>query len=386
MNGTYTVTGGCANRESGSWTLRREIGLVAFYPMEGNTNDMSGTGNDGIASGAVSYLSGKIGQAANFDGATEYISVSDSPSLALNTFTLAAWVNPTDFAGGNRVVEKGASDSYWLDVNPEGKAHVGFFDGFYEEILSPSPVPLNSWSQVAGTYDGTILRLYVNGILTNTLPITSVPRSTTEPLLIGWKYNGVTNDHFAGSIDELRIYNRALTPSEIQQLVLVSGAATAYVNNYGSNSVSAIETSTNTVTNTISVGTNPGPTVLSGDGSKVYVGNNGTNTVSVISTSTNSVTGTIQIGGGPCNIVLTPNGTKAYVSNSAVNTVSVIDTVTDGVTKTVAVGAQPCGTAVTPNGRKVYVSNQDASSISVIDVATDTATTTIPVGSSQPFR
>ena len=88
--------------------------LVAFYPFNGNVNDQSGNGNNGASSGGVSYPSGRIGQAASFDGTTGYISVPDSSSLRLNQFTLAAWINPTSIGGSGRIVEKGASNSYYL--------------------------------------------------------------------------------------------------------------------------------------------------------------------------------------------------------------------------------------------------------------------------------
>jgi hypothetical protein len=199
--------------------------LVAYYPLDGNPNDASGNGNNGTAFGGVSYVSGKVGQAASLDGTTGYISIPDSPSLRLSTFTLAAWVNPTAIVGDNRIAEKGTSDSYYLDVNPEGKALVGFFDGTYHDLISPTALVLNTWSSVAGTYDGTVLRLYVNGTLVNSLALVSSPSQTAEPLVIGWKFNGITDDHFAGLIDELRLYNRALTDSEIQQHYQLSAPA-----------------------------------------------------------------------------------------------------------------------------------------------------------------
>lgn len=75
--------------------------------------------------------------------------------------------------------------------------------------------------------------------------------------------------------------------------------------------------------------------------SKEYVSNDGNNTVSVIDTSTNSVTATVPVGSYPYGVAVNPAGTKVYVVNSVSNTVSVIDTSTDSVTATVPVGGSP---------------------------------------------
>ncbi len=115
-------------------------------------------------------------------------------------------------------MEKGNSDSYYLDVNSDGKALVGIFDGVFHNLIAPVALQTNTWYFVAGTYDGTSLRLYVNGTLVNSLVVVSSPFQTSEPLILGWKFNGIPSDHFAGLIDEARIYNRALSLAEIQEL------------------------------------------------------------------------------------------------------------------------------------------------------------------------
>jgi murein DD-endopeptidase MepM/ murein hydrolase activator NlpD len=190
-------------------------GLVAYYPFEGNTNDYSGKGNNGTIAGGVTFAAGQVGQGASFDGTTGSISVPDNASLQLSTFTLAAWVFPTSITGGNRIVEKGSSNSYWLDVNPSRQVLVGFYDGAYHDLIGPV-LAINTWHFIAGTYDGNVLRLYVDDVLVNSTALISRPAPNAEPLVIGWKFGGITSDHFAGRIDELQIYNRALSPAELQ--------------------------------------------------------------------------------------------------------------------------------------------------------------------------
>jgi len=159
-----------------------------------------------------------------------------------------------------------------------------------------------------------------------------------------------------------------------------------YVADYGGASVSVIDTSTNTVTGTVTVGNDPWGVAITPNGDYVYVTNNGADTVSVIDTSTIMVTTTVTVGASPRGLAITPNGDYVYVVNQGGNSVSVIDTSTNTVTTTVAVGGSPIGVAITPNGDYVYVAdyNNGAASpsiVSVIDTSTNTVTTTVTVGS-----
>jgi hypothetical protein len=192
--------------------------LVAYYPLDGDANDLSGKANHGSTFGGVSYLPGKISQAASYDGTTGHISIADSPSLRLKTFTIAAWINLTAFGGRGRIVEKGVSTSYYLYLNDNAQPLVGFYDGVYHDLVSPTSLQINTWYFIAGTYDGTVLKLYLNGALVNAVTVSSAPFQTSDPLVVGWKFNGIGIDHFSGLIDELRIYNAALSESQIQEL------------------------------------------------------------------------------------------------------------------------------------------------------------------------
>jgi len=159
-----------------------------------------------------------------------------------------------------------------------------------------------------------------------------------------------------------------------------SSAQNAYITNAASNTVSVIDTATNTVTGLpIPVGILPRGVAVTPDGGKVYVANTGSNTVSVIDTATNSVVGTIPVGNGPTGVAVTPDSSKVYVTNPGTNTVSVIATATNTVVSTIPVG-NCVGVAVTPDGSKVYVANEVSASVSVIDTATNAVVGTIPVG------
>ncbi len=176
----------------------------------------------------------------------------------------------------------------------------------------------------------------------------------------------------------------------------VQAAPSAYVANNFSGTVSVIDTATNAVTTTITVGNNPKGVAVSPDGSQVYVVNQCASssnctygTVSVIDTATDLVTDTIPVGSGSIGVAVSPDGSRVYVTNLNSNTVSVIDTATGQVTDTIPVGISPEGVAVSPDGSRVYVTNQCASSssnctngtVSVIDTASGLVTASIPVGS-----
>ena len=154
----------------------------------------------------------------------------------------------------------------------------------------------------------------------------------------------------------------------------------AYVPNAGSNNVSVIDTSNNTVTATVGVGILPQGVSVSPDGTKVYVANTIGGTVSVIRTSDNTVTATVGVGHLPKGVSVSPDGTKVYVANSSSNNVSVIDTSNNTVTATVSVGTNPYGVSVSPDGTKVYVANYGSNNVSVIRTSDNTVIATVTVG------
>lgn len=154
----------------------------------------------------------------------------------------------------------------------------------------------------------------------------------------------------------------------------------AYITNAGSNTVSVLNTSSNSVTATIPVGPNPVSVAVSPSGSRAYVTNAGSNSVSVIDTSALTVIQNVTVGGNPVSVAITPDGSQVYVANARSNSVSVINTSTNTVSATIPVGFIPLKVAVTPDGTSVYVANSAAKSLSVISTATNSVVATVPVG------
>jgi len=157
-------------------------------------------------------------------------------------------------------------------------------------------------------------------------------------------------------------------------------ARTAYVTNFGGDTVAVIDEATRTVTATIPVGSTPDGVAVDPAARTAYVVNFGGDTVSVIDEATRTVTATIPVGSTPDGVAVDPAARTAYVVNDGGDTVSVIDEATRTVTATIPVGSEPIAVAVDPAARTAYVTNAGDGTVSVISAATRTVTATIPVG------
>ena len=131
--------------------------------------------------------------------------------------TLEAWVYPTTVTSAWRDVIYKANDNYFLEgtsPNSSRPAAGGILGGVYEEVYGPAALTANTWTHLAARYDGTTMRLYVNGALVTSQAQTGAIATSTNPLQIGG--DSLYGGYFAGRIDEVRIYNRALNIAEIQ--------------------------------------------------------------------------------------------------------------------------------------------------------------------------
>ncbi|WP_203986125.1 beta-propeller fold lactonase family protein [Sphaerisporangium rufum] len=156
----------------------------------------------------------------------------------------------------------------------------------------------------------------------------------------------------------------------------------AYVANFGSDTVSVIDTATNTVIRTVAVGDGPWGVAFSPDGTRAYVTNSGSATVSVIETVAHTVVGTIALpaGSAPHGVVVRPDGNRVYVAGRDSDRVYAIDPATGAVAGSVAVGALPWGLAITPDGARLYVGQEGVNHVTVINTATETVSGTLSAG------
>jgi hypothetical protein len=202
-------------------TVPSLVAAYAFNEGSGSTAaDASGTGNTGTIAGAT-WAAGKFDQALAFNGTSSWVTVAGSSSLNLTTgMTLEAWVRPTAAAPdwtAAVIKERPGGLAYALyAADGAGKPPAGYInqDGADVHATGPAVLPLNTWTHLAATYDGSTIRLYVNGSQVASTARTGAITTSTSPLRIGG--DSVWGEYFTGLIDEVRVYNRALSQTEIQ--------------------------------------------------------------------------------------------------------------------------------------------------------------------------
>lgn len=202
-------------------------GLVGYWKMDegswtgaGTVTDSSGNGNHGTAYGGANTTFGKFGNAGNFDGVSGYALVSDSNSLDALDLTIAFWMNmtalPSTYAGGNNIHVVGKSDAYWFTIDPGDKYdfRIKTFDanGYFPGAgINPGWV-VGQWYQIVVTFDNTTRtgKIYRNGTLSASDTSVGNAAASTANLYLGdGQYSWAQN--FNGLIDDVRVYNRALT-------------------------------------------------------------------------------------------------------------------------------------------------------------------------------
>jgi hypothetical protein len=198
-------------------------GLVAAYGFEETSGpavtDSSGQNNAGtIINDAARTAAGKIGRAIDFDGVNDYVSVADANSLDLTTgMTLEAWVQLDTVSAWRTAIFKEKPSSVVYDLyatnasaSPQGEARFG---SAIAQLGAPPALTAGVWTHLAVTYDGAALRVYRNGTQAATKAATGAIQTSTGALRIGG--NLIWGEYLDGRIDEVRIYNRALSAGEI---------------------------------------------------------------------------------------------------------------------------------------------------------------------------
>lgn len=203
-------------------------GLVGYWSFDDSTaSDLSGNGNDGTVYGATP-VDGIIGPAFNFDGGNDYIDYGNTASLNPNSeITISAWIKPVNYTGGGNepIIDKGHWPyQYHLGVTGDSRHHFQFGitpeSDNYKYVETYYTWSSGSWYHVAGTYDGYFVRLYINGNLYGSIAATGA-LTYSEKNATTAKFSSITGDYLPATIDEIRIYDRALSATEIYQLSLV---------------------------------------------------------------------------------------------------------------------------------------------------------------------
>ena len=202
-------------------------GLIAYYPFNGNASDESGNANHGTVNGALldEDRFGNANSAYYFDGVNDYIEIDDSPSLRPTDITLSGWFNfYTVSSEIKSLIGKTAGtawrDSYTIWRHSSIKGATGN-TGEFDELAYTHSTNQNEWYHIAYTYDdaANTHSLYINGTLVKTEDNFVSIGYDSHPLLLGADVENETLSYFFhGLIDDVRIYDRALTENEIETL------------------------------------------------------------------------------------------------------------------------------------------------------------------------
>jgi hypothetical protein len=212
--------------------LNLDAGNTKSYPRSGTVwRDLSGNNNSGSLTNGPTYNS-QNGGSIVFDGVNDYVSTNNfSLDFGTDSFTLCAWLKTTNNIQQGKIINKGQSSAF-----PSGSRgySLRFFDRVAFSVgdgttfattntININDFPNNSWTYLVGVCNRSITTqlLYINGILNNTTAITygSISNPQAE-LTIGNLNRGIYGpmaEFFNGDISAAQIYNRALTPSEVQQ-------------------------------------------------------------------------------------------------------------------------------------------------------------------------
>lgn len=222
-------------------------GLVGWWKGEGNANDSAGMNNGSLSASGATYATGEVGQGFRFDGTDGYVQIPDSDALKPANVTCEAWVwldpgLPSN-NGAEQIVFKKNTWSAWFEGYSLAKTTIDNGDGTYSDCFQfcvsryGNQVAINSqtiaqrgvWYHVAATYDGNQSKLYVNGVLeASATPGFALDYDTT-PIFIGTTGTWAPYlSMFGGIIDEVSIYNRALSSNEIAAIYNAGSAGKCY--------------------------------------------------------------------------------------------------------------------------------------------------------------
>jgi hypothetical protein len=188
-------------------------GLIAFYPCTGNAVDSSGNGHDGTVNNATLTADryGRANSAYYVDGTKKGITIPALGDFNATGVTISIWVKTTKSSSAIQVV-KGTIGTFYLNVYKTG-AFLATFDGTINDnnasSVSTSKITTGNWVNLIATNDGSTTKIYVNGNLENSYP---------ETLKTGGSNFVIANKNFVGSIDDIRIYSRALSTIEVTAL------------------------------------------------------------------------------------------------------------------------------------------------------------------------
>ena len=205
--------------------------LIAYFPLDGTLIDLVGGPAGTCTTGQcpVAEVAGHIGAGMRFDGVDDCVSIVDVGQLGRPQITITVWANETGPLQARECqVSKRFDDAtnvanswqFETTATPNQLAFTTNHGGGAgnDQITANAAVNSDIWQHIVATYDGLNERLYVDGVLVDSAGNSAPLAYDANPALIGCDDNGSTSEHYHGVLDELRIYNRALSQAEVQAL------------------------------------------------------------------------------------------------------------------------------------------------------------------------
>jgi hypothetical protein len=235
----YPLVIGTDTTEAITETSTLNSGLVGYWPFDESSGthayDLSGNGNTATFTGSPTWATGKFGDALTFGGASsyQYLTVPTSASISPTTaITLSAWVNWTSNATNGGILDKGPLGNAFgdYDLTIQGTTGVVLFalnTNASGTLNSAAGISASAWHHIVATYDEIIMKIYIDGVFSASQAYAAAINTSGTALNIGTYYG--SSNSFDGKIDDVRIYNRALSASEVLNLYN-SGPTNPFIN------------------------------------------------------------------------------------------------------------------------------------------------------------
>ncbi len=198
-------------------------GLVAYLPFNGDAQDASGRNHHGSVSGAAldDDRFGSSAHAYAFDGVNDYIEVPYHADFDItNQLTVSCWFRHDDDPTCYEDILMKGGDAWGLQLSCDGSGEILFhlFTSSHQNLSSGIRPMAGNWYHITGVYDGSQQKIYINGVLKNSISLSGAIHTNSDPFTVGYKVAG-DNAYLKGIVDEVRVYNRAFSPSEVPSLV-----------------------------------------------------------------------------------------------------------------------------------------------------------------------
>ncbi len=193
------------------------VGYWSFDEADG-VSDLSGNGHDGIIHGNPEFVEGKVGEALEFNGFTDYVAIPDHKAISeLDALSMSAWIQPKKLGAWVAVLEKGIHEnwSYGFFIEPDGTLSFEVSTGPANNLVccvGNVALKIGQWYHIFGSYDGKSVKAYVDGKLEGEMAGNDAVHITEGlPFTIGSR-NG--QNYFAGVVDEVAFWDEAITVEE----------------------------------------------------------------------------------------------------------------------------------------------------------------------------